>query len=352
MSQGIILHLFGWDKKFVPSFIDIIRRNFSTARHKFAIYGKLDKSEGIFPENSVIYFDLLKDFFALSKELNKAEKIIFHGLFNNHLFYIIFLQPWLLRKCYWVIWGGDLYVHEIQGTGWRWEKDEFLRRFIIRRIGNLVTYISGDVDLARKWYGAKGRHIECLVYPSNVFNVPIELNQTTSEIKTVLIGNSADPSNNHLEIFAALSALEDKKFQLICPLSYGDKVHAAIVVKEGIRLFGDRFVPLLDFMPYQDYLVMLGKIDIAIFAHRRQQGMGNTVSLLGLGKKVYMREDISSFSLLKSLGFHLGKISDLDLKPLDNYLAKKNQEICLNYFSRENLLKQLDNVFEGEYGVP
>ena len=41
-------------------------------------------------------------------------------------------------------------------------------------------------------------------------------------------------------------------------------------------------------MPFNQYLEFLGKIDIAIFNHRRQQGFGNAITLLGLGKKVYL----------------------------------------------------------------
>ena len=42
-------------------------------------------------------------------------------------------------------------------------------------------------------------------------------------------------------------------------------------------------------LPLSDYLKILGKIDIAIFNHERQQAVGNITSLLGLGKKVYIK---------------------------------------------------------------
>lgn len=38
-------------------------------------------------------------------------------------------------------------------------------------------------------------------------------------------------------------------------------------------------------MPFEEYLGLLAKIDIAILNHKRQQAMGNITTLLGLGKK-------------------------------------------------------------------
>ena len=351
MTHDTVLHLFSWDEKFFIPFRKLIREKFSGSNHRFIVYGDVDNAILQPSSDTNTYSKILGSIFPFLKEMRQAKKIILHGLFNNHLFYIFLFHPWLLRKCYWVIWGGDLYIHEAKKKDWRWKKDEWFRRLVISRIGHLVTYIPGDVELARKWYGAKGREIECLMYTSNVFK-PVELAEVSRATTTILMGNSAAPSNNHFEIFEAVQGLTEQSFKLICPLSYGDHLYAAKVAATGKELFGERFIPLPDFMPYKKYLDLLAEIDVAVFAHRRQQGMGNMVSLLGLGKKVYMRNDISSYRLLKSLGFHLGNISDFDLMPLNADFAKENKKICMEYFSMENLIKQLNNVFEGEHGVP
>lgn len=43
--------------------------------------------------------------------------------------------------------------------------------------------------------------------------------------------------------------------------------------------------PIVDFMDFNEYINFLSTIDIAIFNHKRQQGMGNIITLLGMGKK-------------------------------------------------------------------
>ena len=111
MNKESILHLFGWDKKFVLPFIDLVHKHFDDGRHKFIIYGSVG-SEEVPPSNDIfICTNLLKNSCVVAKKMHNAEKIILHGLFNCHLLYILALQPWLLKKCCWVLWGGDLYAH-------------------------------------------------------------------------------------------------------------------------------------------------------------------------------------------------------------------------------------------------
>jgi len=46
-------------------------------------------------------------------------------------------------------------------------------------------------------------------------------------------------------------------------------------------IFREKFKPLVDFIPFDEYLNLLAKVDIAIFNHKRQQTMGNITTLLG-----------------------------------------------------------------------
>lgn len=346
MFQGRILHLFGWDKKFVLSFRDLIHAHFADGRHKFIVYGPVDEAALPRSIDTVVYPSLLKNICALSKAMQRAEKIILHGLFSTHLLYVLALQPWLLKKCYWVIWGGDLYVHQAELKDWRWRKNEFFRRLVIPRIGYLLTYIPGDVALARKWYFAKGKYKECLMYPSNIYKEHFAPPKNGSVV-SILAGNSADPTNNHLEVFDKLVACKGENTIIYCPLSYGgvDSSYAENIAEKGRALFGDRFVPLMDFMPFGKYLELLGQIDIAVFAHKRQQGMGNTITLLGLGKKVYMRSDIASWAAFDSLGIKIYDIFKLDLNPIDDLSIYNNRIIVKNKFSEDVLIKQLKNFF-------
>jgi hypothetical protein len=118
------------------------------------------------------------------------------------------------------------------------------------------------------------------------------------------------------------------------------------VVQEGKRLFGDRFVPLLDFMSIDKYRKILAQVDIAVFAHRRQQAMGNTISLLGYGKTVYMRDDVTPWQTFKDKGITVHALDTLSLKLQDPEVSEQNKAAVRKHFSRDVLVSQLKSIFQ------
>jgi dTDP-N-acetylfucosamine:lipid II N-acetylfucosaminyltransferase len=63
--------------------------------------------------------------------------------------------------------------------------------------------------------------------------------------------------------------------------------------------------------------------------------MSNTITLLGLGKKVYMRNDVTQFVLFKKLNIEVFEIENLDLEPTNSYLRDQNIEKVKNYFLKK-----------------
>ena len=341
-----ILHIASCDK-FIPPFIEFIKENFDFSDHEFMLTnGMAEESLEI---TSNVYLSSpsklgkLKHYLQVSIKMQQADKIIFHSLFDSTIVRMLFVMPWLLKKSYWVMWGGDLYAYQLSHRNFKWKIQEFFRRPVIKNMGNLVTYIEGDVDLAREWYDAKGHYYECLMYLSNIYKT-LDIPNTQSDTINIQIGNSANSSNNHTEIFDKLLPFKDKDIRIYAPLSYGDKAHAKKVISKGKELFGDKFIALTDFMPFDQYLSFLGSIDIAIFNHRRQQAMGNTITLLGLGKTVFIRSDTTQWQLFKdknievlnTLSFELNYIKDLE----------KNIKNTADYFSKETLIEQYKLLFK------
>ena len=116
----------------------------------------------------------------------------------------------------------------------------------------------------------------------------------------------SNPSNNHLEILSKFVQIKDTDIQIICPLSYsGDSVYINSVVEMGKELFGDKFVPLLNYIEPEEYTDLLWNIDIAIMNHDRQQGIGHIVPLLYFKKKVYVRSTTTSYEYFKDIGCQL-----------------------------------------------
>jgi pyruvate/2-oxoglutarate/acetoin dehydrogenase E1 component len=99
-------------------------------------------------------------------------------------------------------------------------------------------------------------------------------------------------------------------------------------------------------LPFNKYLEFLGNIDIAIFAHNRQQSMGNIITLLGLGKKVYIKNDITSWEHFKNINVQVFDIASINLEILDEQVIYNNIQKIKEYYSESNLKAQLEIIFK------
>jgi dTDP-N-acetylfucosamine:lipid II N-acetylfucosaminyltransferase len=343
-----ILHIMPFEK-FVAPFIDFVEEHFADFdQHLFFCIGDAELYPVSRRPNTLFESDFLtsrRAYFELAVQMSRAQKIILHGLFHIRVVQQICMQPWVLKKCFWVIWGWDLYSYKLAERTRDWCKREIFRKYVIKRLGHIVTFIAGDVELARQWYGARGKYHQCVMYPSNLFKKCL-LPPKSHDGICVQIGNSADPDNEHFEILQMLDRYRGENLRIYAPLSYGDPLHARKVAAAGEKMFGDKFVALTEFLPLDDYRKLLEKIDIAVFNHRRQQGMGNMITLLGLGKKVYLRTDVTPWQTFESMGLKVYDNADIDLHPLDGPLMKRNQEIVERNFSEQILINQLRKIFE------
>jgi dTDP-N-acetylfucosamine:lipid II N-acetylfucosaminyltransferase len=336
--------LFGWDKKFVPPFIELVRAHFDDEEHRFIIYGWVNDAQIPSGANVIHYNSLLKNLPGLLSDIRGARKVILHGLFSSHLLYVLALHPWVLKKCYWTIWGGDLYIRNAANKDWRWRKNEIFRRLIIGRIGHFITHIKGDYELARQWYGGQGQWHECFLYPSNLYQEqPIQ--SICHEGINILVGNSADPSNNHKEVLDNLRPHALDNIRIYCPLSYGDQTYAQEISDYGKSIFGEKFVALRGFMPFDEYLQLLAVVDIGIFNHHRQQGMGNATALLGMGKKLYMRREVTSRVFFDSINVTVHSLNELNTNLISASEAIRNTVNIKRYFSIDCLIRQWARIF-------
>jgi hypothetical protein len=342
------------DKKFIYSYIKAIDSNFS--EHEFIIFNQEDHS--YYNKNNDIYLlNEKKKYLYLEKQLYKAKKIFLHNLFNKNIIIILFLQPWLLKKTKWILWGADLYNYKRKKRKLKHKILEFMKSKVIKNLEGIITYIKGDYELAKKWYNTQAYFYESICYLSNIpsYNInekKLNLKNNTKKHLFIQVGNSADPSNNHKEILKSLKMLNDnqkKKIKIICPLSYGTEEYAKKIIKYGKSLFGKDFVPLTKFMDLKTYNKLQSNIDIAVFNHKRQQAMGNILSLLYLGKKVYIRDDITTWDFMRNhdikvFSFNNYNINNL-LEKIDPEIAKQNREKIDSRFNIDIFIEEWRNIF-------
>lgn len=347
-----ILHL-GGASPFMPSFIEMIEDSFNPAEHEFILVSGMTDAKIKDHANVSIFnhksFLAVFTYLRIALAISKSNKIMLHGLNDPRLTILLWLMPWVHSKLYWIIWGADLYTKVIDEKTIKWKVMEFFRKPLIKRIGHLVTYISGDVENARRWYGATGKYHECLMYKSNTIDSELSLNlrarTTPHEGVNILVGNSADPANNHFEVLEKLKKYAKENICIYVPLSYGDTKYAAIVIEKGKEYFGEKFIPLTEFMAIDEYRDFLKSIDIAVFNHKKQQAMGNTISLLSMGKSVYIRSDVTQWAFFKEKNIACLNVEYFSCRLISSHQSSNNVTCCLSYFNSDNLLRQYSEIF-------
>ncbi len=166
-----ILHI-AKNSKFILPFIEFIKDNFDINEHTFLMIGKSMENVDDLPDyESIKYFSapMIGKYFKFSKEIksyfHKSEKVILHGLNIPNLIFFLFFNRKFSKKCYWIIWGGDLYYYRYNSKRLWSNFYEIFRRGIIRNLGHVITYAKGDYDIAKRKYKTKAEFHECLFYP-------------------------------------------------------------------------------------------------------------------------------------------------------------------------------------------
>lgn len=345
------LHIFkNTNAKFSDPYIEFINDHFDSNKHQFILMGKKNNFQNHPSKNVRDHLgNSLISLVLINRYMYKSKQIFLHGLFIPHIILLLFIQPWLIKKSYWLIWGEDLYYHKNRKNGIKSSIYELVRKIVIRHLDGLVTHIKGDYELAKSWYGATGKYCYSFMYPSNLFNDYNLSKVEKDKPMFIQVGNSASASNEHIEVFEKLAKYKNEDIKIICPLSYGDAEYRRKVIRNGSRIFGEKFHAITEFMPFEEYLGLLGKIDIAIFNHKRQQAMGNITTLLGLGKKVYIRDDITTwdFCIQHGLKVYNSKNDFENLFEVIPIIEKTNNvERIMTQFSLNKLKADWSTIFK------
>lgn len=280
-------------------FFSFITKNFGTYKHRFIVLDSNFKhdSNNLIKTRRGIFRYLIIFYYLL-----KSKKVFFHGLFDPRikLLMIMFIDK---SRFFWVIWGGDLYAYMFYKFSFKEMVIKQIDKILFPKINNLVSFNKFDYELLlekypsdknvnRKFYFAP--YFVSYVFASSDFNKRVKSKQ-----KTILVGNSASESNNHIDCFIKLFNEVDKSInRVVCPLTYGDSVYREQVIEFGRKLFGDRFDPITEYIDYKKHVKILEEVDEAIFFHDRQQALSTIIQLLALGKKVYIKNSVTTYRFL------------------------------------------------------
>jgi hypothetical protein len=148
-----------------------------------------------------------------------------------------------------------------------------LHQQMIRKMDYCATWVEKDFFLAQK-FNENLKHVYFSYYTSELLRFHL-LEDTQSNFDKILLGNSANPTNNHIEALEYLYSIKYKG-EILCPLSYGgSETYIKNVMEFAKSKFGENFIPLTSFMPLVEYQALINSCGIVWMNHQRQQAAGN-----------------------------------------------------------------------------
>jgi len=369
----MILHIVTDDK-----FIDMAYRIFeevSPNNNVFLLVGKNQEFTYIkkTPIQTVSFRTFLSKRFIQS--LVKFEMVIFHSMTDNNL-QLISKMPDNIKSV-WIGWGADYYDLITEGDeskllqpltkslfdsnitkrssiryilnsySIRQILNIFIQRMrmkkidksvIVNRIDFFAPVLYEDYELIKTALpGFKPEYI--------VWNYGTLEDDTIKGIENgkvsgnnILIGNSATYNNNHLDAFEIVSAIDSDDRLIISPLSYGDPVYRDNIINYGKQHWEKRFIPVIEFMPIEEYTNFISSCSIVIMNHLRQQAVGNIDITMYLGAKIFLNKENPVYQFYKTEGAFIFSIDELEQEintRLNDSQIEHNQNILRKNGSRE-----------------
>lgn len=366
-----IIHFFT-DEKFTD-FVVYLFKQFADLEQKYVLV-KREKDQKINFKYNELEYILLNEVNDYVKEF-KADCVIFHSLFNFNLKVLNELNT--KAKVCWYSWGGDLALDPVKPfknvhepvtfqkyyhfntlsslknkfidivkscapslfnkyikfrTGEEWQYFVLKKNLSKINIVNTVTF--SEHDIFRK-HNFKGRLIHIPIGTIGLLLEHVDINKQADSLKkkypTVFLGHSAYSENNQFDV---LKSLRDMNFkgEIICPVSYGSKDYAQKLVEYGEQLFDGQFKPINRFLPQNQYFELLQSADYYLNNSIIQQGLGNIIAALYIGKPVFINKKGKGYEYLKQMG-------------IQTYTIQDDLGLCNNFFEYKNDLKSIrDNI--------
>jgi dTDP-N-acetylfucosamine:lipid II N-acetylfucosaminyltransferase len=320
-------------------------------------------SKFVHSRSNVIFYDEKCD--RIERDFSNFNKILIHLLDIRK---INFVEKYIRHTptIYWGIWGGDIYPTLLAGRGYQLFSPEnsYLKRNKIKRnlllllnyykiksrkiekfIHEKVDYIGGDdgdILLLKQYLGVSKKKFKSFAYPYDaILGEKLKQCRVDEQSKCILCGNSASYTNNQEYVLNFLKKMGvDSSYKVKMPLSYGgDKEYISLIIEKGKQYFGENYIPILDFLPLNQYNQLFIDARICIYGSWRQEAFGNIIIALYLGSKIYMSKNNPLTGSLKELGFSLFIIEEATqesfLEPLSELDKEKNRELIIDLYSLE-----------------
>lgn len=352
----MIVHI-ATDEKFINA-ANFIYENAFPGENLFLILDSLDKQlRHVKKESNVKLLPSNNFLKSINSYINDESIIIFHGFSEKHA---IISNNYLKNKQVWSVFGKEFYENpfikqrSIYGLetsrvflGIKHKLKKVVRPFyylffarktdpfkqIVTAFRNIdyISVLYEEEFLKIKESGLFKDTVEFVKFTYYPLDIIIKEENLESNAEGILIGNSATPSNNHLEVFNLLKKTKGRQKKLVVPISYGDPKYAEKLIEKSRKFDFENINFLQTFLSLEEYQTVLKRCSIVIMNHYRQQAVGNVLNSVALGAKVFLSNKSTLFTYLKRIGCNIYSVEDDLVNNGENQFNRLNQnEITTN----------------------
>lgn len=359
------LHILWHDElKFNLPYVNMINyeeRYFNKDEHIFITPHKM-VYESLSHFNNV---KLVKNGNLINRYGNIADWIFVHYVSGCDAIGFLFTKTKYAKKVIMRSWGGNElrpYISE-PAKSLKEKIDKFVRNtyaFLYHRIVKkfCVIGVANIVDVldVQSVYGENMR-----TYPiSYGYHVNHEINyedimanRRENNKERILIGNSANKRNKHIEILDILSKYKNENIDLYLILSYGaDMNYISKVENYATSIFGDKVHFIRDLMNAENYAKFISTIDIGIIADTTSRALGLLFSLSVFESKIYVERNGKIASAIAYSGCIPNYIDTIVSDDYCNFISNnknnsmKMKEIFGRHKSNEEKCTEMKYLFD------
>jgi dTDP-N-acetylfucosamine:lipid II N-acetylfucosaminyltransferase len=321
----------------------------------FVNHESFNETLAIYPVNACVFHSLDGLFFDYILKIPKEIKVVWFGwgfdyyqtFLNNH--YPGGLISLETRK---VIFNKTGLISNLLFSIKKYLENFKPKKKIYKRIDFFAPVLKTEYSLILRynpWFTAKFLDWNYGTVEDDFF---ISQNIFSEHKIRILVGNSATPENNHVNILHGLYSRTDMlNKEIIAPLNYGNSDYGSIISDMGKELFQDGFIPIINLMTQKEYSHFICSCEFVFMGHLRQQALGNICILMINGSKIYLNPINPLYTWFLNLGAFIypldfSKISnDLSIfEPLSISQKEKNKDIIYSIWGKKSKSKRTNNV--------
>jgi len=203
----------------------------------------------------------------------------------------------------------------------------------VKRVDVFLCLFEEEFNILSTTYKGLPKFVQIPIFKTEI---QLELFEYTHNKNKLIIGNSRNVYNNHIDILEITQ--KHRNLNLVLPFNYGSKSLYSRKVEEIAE--SQNIKVIKDFMPYEAYVNLLKNSAALVSNSYRQMAVGNILIAIRYGINLYLNKKNSVYKVLKNHNFYVFTIEDFKHDISLKNLSLSENEVVHNFKVYNTLCKK------------